>query len=109
MKETGHAVHKSRFIDKVLGFILRSRSWYNKEPYCSCIYDFEDSGSCRQLNFMNGNFTVAGPYGESVFICRYCYVNDKEEIDRWSKGRRDFIDRVQVEDPELWAISTRNI
>lgn len=105
----GHSIHKLRFIDRFLGVILRSKFWYNNEPYCSCIYSFENDNGCRQIDFMNGDYKVAGTYGEDVFICKYCYENDREEIDKWSKARKDFVNKVKIEDPELWAISTRNI
>jgi len=85
------------FVGKILG----------KEK-CNCIWGGK-FGECGQRDFFNGHNTVAGVWGEDVFICERCYLDDKKEIDNWSEGRRNAVEKG-MQNPEYakWAIKAQD-
>lgn len=80
---------------------------------CNCPFspDWEKDDfarGCDQRDFYNGKHSVAGTYGHPIFLCNWCYEDHGLEVDKWSQGRRDFVNKVQTEDPKFWEASTRH-
>lgn len=96
-----HNHKKNRFILDFIGRLLFRKT-------CNCIWE-DKYGECRQRDFLNGNNSRAGIWGEDVFICERCYKNDKKEIDNWSEGRREAVEKG-MQNPEYakWAVKAQD-